>query len=281
MDEMHVDLTQAVTYAPALLCMLRLMIYLFITCTINEGAEIGGYSILGLLVGLDRVTFRIYLPNGIFDSNGIISAVFIANVYGLVRSYGTESRVPFVAIVLMFWWMGMCICMILEPVRLKRAFERKKRLYHIIPVMITCFSIGVLVFTHEPKEACLARFTKGMFFATLSIAWIYVVGIHQSQHMEPIKDTSNHFVSRFAPVLYTPLSVSVIFSVACGACIFWQYYTTFVLPLADVEMREEKERDAQGEARENGSVSGSNGEDLEAAEMFRVARMQSGKIQNA
>jgi hypothetical protein len=69
-----------------------------------------------------------------------------------------------------------------------------------------------------------------MYFALLSLVWIYVVGIHQSQALEPLKDNSSHFIARFAPILYMPTAVAFLFGVMAAACVAYQYYKTFVEP---------------------------------------------------
>ena len=83
---------------------------------------------------------------------------------------------------------------------------------------------------HAPPDDSGTRFVRGMYFALLSLVWIYVVGIHQSQALEPLKDNSSHFIARFAPVLYMPTAVAFLFGIMATACVAYQYYKTFVEP---------------------------------------------------
>ena len=83
---------------------------------------------------------------------------------------------------------------------------------------------------HAPPDDSGTRFVRGMYFALLSLVWIYVVGIHQSQALEPLKDNSSHFIARFAPILYLPTAVAFLFGVMAAACVAYQYYKTFVEP---------------------------------------------------
>ena len=83
---------------------------------------------------------------------------------------------------------------------------------------------------HAPPDDSGTRFVRGMYFALLSLVWIYVVGIHQSQALEPLKDNSSHFIARFAPILYMPTAVAFLFGVMAAACVAYQYYKTFVEP---------------------------------------------------
>jgi len=55
----------------------------------------------------------------------------------------------------------------------------RHRLYHILPSVIATISILVLLQTHASREDKIIVFVKGMSFACLSLAWIYIKGIHQ------------------------------------------------------------------------------------------------------
>lgn len=72
------------------------------------------------------------------------------------------------------------------------------------------------------------RFYRGVSFALLSLVWIYVVGIHQSQSLEPLKDNSSHFIARFSPVLYLPHALSFLFSAMAWIAMGYQYYELFL-----------------------------------------------------
>ena len=51
---------------------------------------------------------------------------------------------------------------------------------------------------HSPYEehAGGVRFFWGVRFTLLSLVWIYAVGIHQTQSLEPLRDNSSHFIAR-------------------------------------------------------------------------------------
>ena len=100
---MQIDLTLAVNYVPAALCLIRLMCYLFLMGIFHSGEEIGGYTILGLLLWMDRVIFRVYLKNIIFDSSAIILAVYVSNVFLTLRMSNTKPHMYFLGAVVNFW----------------------------------------------------------------------------------------------------------------------------------------------------------------------------------
>ena len=259
-----IDLTLAVNYLPAAVCLLRLVWYLFIMTLLRPGEEIGGYLIIGLVLYLDRVVFRVYVMSVIFDTSAVILAVFFANVYHLVRASNTWTHMNFLGIVVNVWWVACCVCMILEPPRLRRVFEKRNRFYHILPAMIMVAALVAQVQVHSEREEAGTKFARGIVFGLLSLVWIYVVGIHQSQALEPLKDNSSHFISRFAPVLYLPAPVALLFSVVASGCVGYQYAKLCERAPAeqqDVESPPAVAESAQEEIRE---------ENLEA--MFRLAR---------
>lgn len=100
---MQIDLSLAVNYVPAALCLLRLMFYLCVICVIRPGEEVGGYSILALMLWTDRVIFRVYLKNIIFDSSAIILCVFASNVFLTLRGFNTNPHMSFLGVVVNVW----------------------------------------------------------------------------------------------------------------------------------------------------------------------------------
>ena len=104
---MTVDLTLAVNYVPAALCLVRVLLFTTGICLIGPGEEIGGYQLLGLALYLDRVILSTFSQRMIFDSNAVIAAVFFANIFSAVRSSVTETRVTFMTVVVHLWWVVM------------------------------------------------------------------------------------------------------------------------------------------------------------------------------
>lgn len=100
---MQIDLTLAVNYVPAAHCLLRLLFYLSLMCLFRASEEIGGYSMLALLLWMDRVIFRVFVKNIIFDSSAIILAVFASNVFLTLRGYNTKPHLSFLGAIVNFW----------------------------------------------------------------------------------------------------------------------------------------------------------------------------------
>ena len=258
-----IDLTLAVNYVPAAVCLLRLVWYLFTLSLIRPGQEIGGYLVLGLVLYLDRVIFRVYVMSVIFDTSAVILAVYFANVYHLVRLSNTESHMNFFGLIVNVWWVFCCVFMILEPTRLRAVFEKRSRFYHILPALIMVLALVAQVQVHSEREEPGTKFARGITFGLLSLVWVYVVGIHQSQAIEPLKDNSSHFISRFAPVLYLPPIIAGLFAVAASVCVFYQYYQNCAPPTPpQVDLEKNALQPVQ--------------EEPNAEEMFRMARATKG-----
>ena len=107
--EMSVDLTLAVNYVPAALCLLRVLLFTTGICLIGPGEEIGGYQILGLALYMDRVILSTFSQRMIFDSNAVIAAVYFSNIFTVVRATVTDTRVTFLTVVVHLWWVVMYV----------------------------------------------------------------------------------------------------------------------------------------------------------------------------
>jgi chromate transport protein ChrA len=163
----------------------------------------------------------------------------------------------------------MCCCyMIVEPHHLKRAFEKRNKLYHLMPALIMLLALAMLIQTHIEREQVIVKFVRGMTFAVLSIVWVYIVGINQSQSIEPLRDNSSHFLCRFAPILYCPAWLAILFFLAGVMGLMYQYYTIYIKPgkadqLGDVDLSPLKPA----------IVGSSQSDPMDDLEMFRQARL--------
>ncbi len=219
-----VDLSLAVSYVPAALCVVRLVIYLVGVTCLHPGEEIGGLLILGNLLYLDRLAFSMAGLNAILDSNAVLLAVFFSHVYLFIRNANTDSHLSFLGTTVNIWWAACCLALIVEPARMRAWAEERGRVFHFLPPFIMAVSLIALSRVHADREDSLSRFARGFAFAFLSIVWVYVVGIKKRLQA----DHSNHFISRFSPVLYLPSYVCAGFTLLAAAGVAYQYYKIFV-----------------------------------------------------
>ena len=79
----RVDLSLAVNYVPACVCLCKALVLMLAMSLIPPGEEIrNGYIPLAALLYLDRLVMR----NMIFDANAILLALYFANVHAAVRA---------------------------------------------------------------------------------------------------------------------------------------------------------------------------------------------------
>lgn len=172
-------------------------------------------------------------------------------------------------------WFGSAIYMILEPVHLRKVFEKRARLYHVVPALITVLALAAQIQVHAPLEDHGIRYFRGLSFAMLCLVWIYVVGIHQSQSLEPLRENSSHFIARFSPVLYMPQSVAILFVVAASLAMGYQYCSLFSTEkrpehASDIEMAH-MAQDSSGLKTETLPIIQEEIQEYE--EMFRLAKL--------
>lgn len=270
---MQVDLSLAINYLPACLCLSKLFLFLLAITVVPHSEEIGGLSIVAMALCIDRVLTK----NLIFDSNAILMAVYFANVIQLVRHHQPNDRMPFVHIMVHCGWIVCCLYLIVEPIHFKRFFEKRHRLYNVIPALLMFISVGCLVFIHAEREHGSGVVARGMTFAMLCIAWVYIVGVRQCQNIDMIREQSSHFIGRFAPTLYSPPWLAVLFSIGAVCGLVYQYMQLFypVDPsnagLTQVEVKIEtqnRDRQVKIEAKQDQQ----QGIDPSLEEIFKQAR---------
>ena len=213
----QVDLTLAINYIPACACVIKTMAILMIINIISAGHEIGGYTIICSVLYLDRL----FTYNNIFDGNSILIAVFFSNVINSVRATNTHNAMPFALFMVNMTWTACCVYMIIEPPHLKRIFERRHRMYHAMPAILMVSMISSMLLFHMEPDSPGVKITRGLSFTILALAWIYIVGVHQTHGIDQLKETSAHFISKFAPLLYSPEWIALVFGlVALGALVY-------------------------------------------------------------
>lgn len=220
----RVDLSLAVSYLPAALCILRLNIYMIgITC-LKPGEDIGGLLIIGNVLYLDRLAFTLTSQMTIFDSNAVLLSVYISHIYLYVRNITAEQTMSFMCTAVGLWWALTCLALIIEPPQMRRWMDDHPKLCNFIPPTIMAASLVAMFSTKSELETSLLRYARSHAFALLSVFWVYIVGIKKKIPPEQ----SNHFISRFSPALYLPSYVCFIFFLLSTGCLLYHYYKTFL-----------------------------------------------------
>lgn len=219
-----VDLSLAVNYVPACLCLCKALILMFLLGAIPSGEEIrGGYIPLAGMLYLDRLVMR----NMIFDGNAILLALYFANVHAAVRATSVRQTYPLFVAGLHVCWAGMCLTLLAEPGKVRWWLEKRAQASKVVPVLFMIMVLVGTAYVHAPMESGGVRLCRALGFTLLAFAWIYLVGIHTAHGIEYLKDTSSQFVTRLAPVLYSPIWLAALFVPASVAALAWHYSLRF------------------------------------------------------
>jgi hypothetical protein len=215
-----VDLSLAVNYLPACACLGKLLVFTLVIAVIPPGEEVKVFIPLAGMLYIDRLVTR----NMIFDANAILLAVFFANVHASAQAIATRRAYPMLVWGLHLSWVGACLTFLVEPSRIKWAFEKRVQASKLVTVGLMLMVLVGMSYIQSPLEPGSIRACRALVFTLLAFAWIYVVGIHSPHGIEYLKETSSQFVARLAPVLYSPLWIVGFFSPAVILCLamHWQ-----------------------------------------------------------
>jgi hypothetical protein len=277
-----VDLALAVNYVPACVCLCKALILILALSMIQSGEEIrGGYIPIAAMLYLDRAVIR----NMIFDANAILLAIYFANVHAAVRVTSQRQAYPILVAGLHLCWTGMCLTLLAEPGRVRWILEKRVQASKIVPVCLMLLVLTGTSYVHAPLESGPVRACRALAFTLLAFAWIYLVGIHSPHGIEYLKETSSMFVTRLAPVLYSPLWLAVLFMPAAVGALVWQFSSLATtgrhssLPSAGCPTNEEPVQVVVvAAAKEEAPASTPDDTADQLQELFRMAKQQ-GRLQ--
>jgi len=216
---MQVDLSLAINYLPACTCFVKMVLFMTCVISITQGEEIWLFFILSFLLYMDRLIWR----NIIFDSNSILLAVFHSNVYRLVRSVAPITNMMITTIICHILWAAFCLTLLVEPQILSRWIDKRNRAYTLFPSLVMITVLSLFTFIREDIETSLTNFCRAIAFNLLCLVWIYLIGVNNTQSIEYLKDNSSQFISRMAPLLYSPIWISGIFCISSMIALLYQY----------------------------------------------------------
>ncbi len=217
---MQVDLSLAVNYLPACVCLCKVFVFMLLIGLIQQGNEIrGGYLQLAAILYMDRLHTR----NMIFDANAILMAIYFSNVHATIRATSTRNAYTILIWGLHACWAGACLALLVEPGQVKRFLEKRVQVSKMGPVVLMLAVLVATAYIHTPLEEPPIRAGRAMAFTLLSFVWIYVVGIHVQQGIEFLKENSSQFIVRLSPILYAPLWLAMLFCPAALAGLMAQH----------------------------------------------------------
>lgn len=203
-----IDLSLAVNYLPAVECSLKGMFLCFVLGFISPGEHLGVYTIMALLLNIDRVVSH----RRIFDGNALLCTILASHAINFLRAGVTSSPfflAPFVSII----WVACSVLLVAEPPFLTEYLAERTLLKRVLPSLVTGFGIGFLAFTPLNSEASGLKFFRSLGFLAMCVIWVYVIGVWRRNGMN---DTFNqNLVAKFCPFLFVPIGFSIVFLLVC------------------------------------------------------------------
>jgi len=203
-----IDLSLAVNYLPAVECSLKGIFLCFVLAFISPGEHLGVYTIMALLLNIDRVISL----RRIFDGNALLCTVLASHVINFLRAGVTSSPfflAPFIAMV----WVSCSVLLVAEPPFLTEYLAERTLLKRVLPSLVTGFGIGFLAFTPLTSEATGLKFFRSLGFLAMCVIWVYVIGVWRRNGMN---DTFNqNLIAKFCPLLFVPVGFMVLFFMVC------------------------------------------------------------------
>lgn len=262
----RVDLTLAVNYVPACVCLCKALVLMLVISLIQPGDEVrGGYIPLAAMLYLDRLVMR----NIIFDSNAILLALYFANVHATVRAISLRQAYAVFVAGLHLCWAGMCVTLLADPGKVRWPWEKRLQASKIVPVVFMLVVVVATAYVHAPLESGGLRACRALAFTLLAFAWIYLVGIHTPHGIEYLKETSCQFVARLAPVLYSPLWLAAAFVPAALGALAWHNSRSGSVQYQEVLAQVVVATAPDPSAQETPAPAS---EDAELHELFRLAK---------
>ena len=217
-----VDLSLAVNYVPAVGCLLKTLVMLTLLLLIGPGEHFGCYTLIALLLSVDRVLSR----QRILDGNCLLCVMLGSSFVNFIRA-GIPPPVPVFVNVFIVLWVAVSLLITVEPEQVREFEKRFPTLYMGLPVFFSTLGVGSSTVAHMNADSSGLVISRCMCFALFSILWVYVIGVWRSKPSDLKRNGvlySHCLVLRFSPMLFVSGSAAVAFGFASAGCVVYQYY---------------------------------------------------------
>jgi hypothetical protein len=180
-----IDLTLAVNYIPAVVCLGKAALISFGLSVLNPGTHLGGFIIFAMLLNIDRAV----ACARIFDENGLQLCILASWVINYLR-VANEAPVMLNPIASGLW-LSFSLSLVVEPKIVQEAFVLYGQgaggtAHKLIPAVVTSLFVGVVSYTPLAPESGVVKTSRTMAFAGLCVAWVYVVNVWRSKPRQQI-----------------------------------------------------------------------------------------------
>ena len=219
-----IDLTLAVNFIPAVVCLCKAALISFSLSILDPGEHLGGFVIFVLMLNIDRAVSCAR----IFDENAVQCCILASWVINFLRSLVVSPA--WVAPSCAFIWLMFSYTLVLEPKRVQEFFVMYGHgsggtFKRILPGVITSLFVLTIAFTHLKDEVWMVKSARSISFACLCVAWVYVVSVWRPKprHNGSCVFECHLLLSRFCPVLYVNWLVAALYVVGCIAVMIYHY----------------------------------------------------------
>lgn len=250
-----IDLTLAVNFIPAVVCLCKSALMSFSLNTLDPGEHLGGFVIFVMVLNIDRAVSCAR----IFDENAVQCCILASWVINHLRGVATSPR-P-VGPLATFVWMLFSFLLVVEPRRVQDLFVMYGRgsggtAKRILPGITTSVFVLVLAFTHQPHETPITRTARSMGFSCLCVAWVYVVSIWRPKPRHNGVNGNCVFechllLSRFCPVLYVNWIAALVYGFGCAVALVYHYVHIHVAGSVEFDMPELQSCQSHGNGDRN------------------------------
>ena len=228
-----IDLTLAVNYIPAVVCLGKATLISFCLSVLHPGTHLGGFIIFAMLLNIDRSI----ACARIFDENALQLCILASWVINYLRA--ANEAPALLNPIASGLWVAFSLCLVVEPKAVQEAFVLYGQgaggtFSKLIPAVATSLFIGVLSYTPLAAESGVVKSSRTVIFAALCVAWVYVVNVWRSkprQQMGSCVFETHALIARICPLLFVNCLVAGGFAALCVAGIVYHYVRIHVSKL--------------------------------------------------
>ena len=213
MQEGIVDLSLAVNYLPACMCVFESTLLSLALCAVHAFRLTPAYVGIGLCLAVGRL---MYSHPRIMDKSSILLGIFLAHAVSEIQEgSGDSSGIwhPYFQGFISLEWPALAGYRLLLGAP-KAAYSAGRRALHW-EFAGACAHVAACAFhgspAPEPRGVRIARY---MAFCMVSLCWMYVVGIFRRRVTQGVSDSTVYFAVYFWPIMYVHPYVAAAYSMA-------------------------------------------------------------------
>ena len=213
MQEGVVDLSLAVNYLPACVCVFESTLLSLALCAVHAFRLTPAYVGIGLCLAVGRL---MYSHPRIMDKSSILLGIFLAHAVSEIQEGSGDSAGiwhPYFQGFISLEWPALAGYRLLLGAP-KAAFSAGRRALHW-EFAGACAHVAACAFhgspAPEPRGVRIARY---MAFCLVSLCWMYVVGIFRRRVTQGVSDSTVYFAVYFWPIMYVHPYVAAAYSMA-------------------------------------------------------------------